>query len=249
MSTAKPRPRDKPTADRLRRSAPVAAPPACASLRCRHRRPSQRPASSAARLCPHCLSRLGSDLRALADAYRESDHALTPAAVRPRIRVSGTLPAKGIVLDEKTVALRARVTRTLASWARLVVDEARSSTPDRCEVPSLVRFLTLHVTWLARHPAAADFDSEISQLLESCRTVLGPGETRRTPLGACPEAGCDDVLAVVTHPGSGQATRQVACESGHELPPHEWLRFLGGGPHAPFSHSGSLPPAPEGVLS
>ncbi|MFD1659498.1 hypothetical protein ACFSL4_15120 [Streptomyces caeni] len=189
---------------------------------------------------------LRADLHKLLAAYRESDHALASTAPRPRVRVSGNRPAKGIVLDERIVALRAQIAETLASWARLVVDEARSPKPDRCEVACLVHFLSRHVDWLAAHPAAADFNDEISRLLESCNTVLGPGAVQRTPIGRCPEPGCSSTLEVVTRTDSGQPPRQIVCESGHALPPREWLRFMGRFPTT-MSQNGSLPLAAEGA--
>ncbi|MCT4356218.1 hypothetical protein M5362_24090 [Streptomyces sp. Je 1-79] len=226
-------PRRRPTTGPRSRSERTSAAPACGSSRCRRPSAAGRTGPApVARLCPSCVDVLRADLRRLVDAYRESDHALTPTAPRPRVRVSGTKPARGIVLDESTMALRTRMTETLASWAWLVVDEARSAKPHRCEVTALADFLCRHIEWLSAHPAAVDFDDEISQLLEYCDSVLGPGAVQRTPVGDCPQGDCSHTLEVVTAADSDRVPRQIVCRSGHVLPPQEWLRFMADAPLA-----------------
>nr|WSY51629.1 hypothetical protein OG999_16850 [Streptomyces sp. NBC_00886] len=177
----------------------------------------------------NCVDLLRTNLRRLLDAYRESDHALTPTAPRPSVRIGGTKRAKGIVLDQRAMDLRTRMTETLASWARLVIDEAGSPRPHQREVVSLVDFLHRHIEWLAAHQAAADFDEEVRQLLESCRTVLGPAPVQRTPIGVCPETDCHSTLHVIRQAdAAAQHPRHVACDAGHALPPQEWLHYMGG---------------------
>lgn len=177
---------------------------------------------------PACLR---ARLRRLLDAFRESDHALTPAAPRLRQRVSGGTRSHGIVLDERTLALRTRVVETLGAWARLVVEEAgspRLPRPRQTEAGALVRFLGGHLDWLARHPAAADFAEELTALLDACDALLGPAPSRGAPVGACPEAGCGGTLRMAARrAASGSGPQPVACESGHSLPPHRWLLLSG----------------------
>ncbi|MER7488634.1 hypothetical protein ABTY20_22555 [Streptomyces sp. NPDC126497] len=229
MSIDKPGHHTTPTAERFRRPLRTSPSRACVSSRCAPPRTAGRRASAAARLCANCVDRLRTDLRKLLDAYRESDHALTPTAPRPSVRVGGTKTAKGIILDQRAMDLRTRMTETLASWARLVVDEARTSRPRQREVVALVDFLSRHIEWLAAHPAAADFDEEVRQLLESCRTVLGPAPAQRTPIGVCPETDCHSTLHVIRQAdAAAQHPRHVACDAGHALPPQEWLRYMGG---------------------
>ncbi|GAA2955918.1 hypothetical protein GCM10020227_23760 [Streptomyces flavovirens] len=220
----------RPMAERFGRPPRTPASPTCASSRCTPPRPAaRRAASTVARLCADCVDLLRADLRRLLDAYRESDHALTPTAPRPGVRVSGTKTAKGIVLDQRAMDLRTRMTETLASWARLVVDEARTPRPRRCEVGPLIDFLCRHLEWLAAHPAAADFDEEVRHLLDSCRTLLGPAPAQRTPIGTCPEAGCRSTLHLVRQADTATTRpRHVTCEAGHALPPQEWLRHMSG---------------------
>ncbi|MFD4659814.1 hypothetical protein ACFWP2_29775 [Kitasatospora sp. NPDC058444] len=218
-----------PMAERFRRPSGTSPSRGCASSRCAPPPTAgPRTPSAAARLCADCVDLLRANLRRLLDAYRESDHALTPTTPRSGVRVGGTKTAKGIVLDQRAMDLRSRMTETLASWARLVVDETRSPGPRHHGVVSLVDFLRQNIEWLAAHPAAADFDEEVRQLLESCRTVLGPTLERRTPIGVCPEADCHSTLHVIRQADAAARHSSIACDSGHVLPPQEWLRYAGG---------------------
>lgn len=228
MSIDMPGHHTKATAERFRRPPRTSPSRACASSRCAPSRTAGPRASAAARLCANCVDVLRANLRRLLDAYRESDHALTPTAPRPGVRVGGTKTAKGIVLDQRAMDLRTRVAETLASWARLVVDETRSPRPRQHEVVNLVDFLRRHIEWLAAHPAAADFDEEVRQLLESCRTVLGPAPEQRTPIGICPETDCHSTLHVIRQADAVAQHPRVACDAGHALPPQKWLRSMGG---------------------
>lgn len=219
----------KPLDERFHRPSGTSPSRACASSRCALPRTADRRTSVAARLCANCVELLRTDLRRLLDAYRESDHALTPTAPRPSVRVGGTKGARGVVLDQRAMDLRTRMTETLASWARLVIDEAGSPRPRQREVVSLVDFLHRHIEWLAAHQAAADFVEEVRQLLESCRTVLGPAPLQRTPIGICPETDCHSTLHVIRQAdAAAQHPRHVACDAGHALPPQEWLHYMGG---------------------
>jgi hypothetical protein len=207
----------------------------CAARRCRRNRsaacppgPTGASEASGSRLCPPCVDRLRSDLRGLPDVYRDSDHALTPAPPRVGERVSGSRTV-GIVLDDRAVAARSRLTDVLASWARLVVDERRVHGPGEYEVAGLVRFLGRHLDWLAAHPAAADFDDEVAGLLESFNSVFEPGPVRHLALGDCPQPGCGGTLRGVL-PAVNHHDRRpdlVLCESGHTLPPRQWLGIAG----------------------
>jgi hypothetical protein len=226
MPIDKPGHHTRPTTERFRRPPRTSPSHTCASSRCAPP-PTAGPRASAAQLCTNCVDLLRTDLRRLLDAYRESDHALTPAPARPRLRVSGTNTAKGILLDQKTMDLRTRMTETLASWARLIVDETRSPRPRQREVVTLVDFLCTHIQWLATHPAAADFDEEVRQLLKSCSTVLGPAPAQHIPIGICPQRNCHSTLHITAHPDTpAQHRRHITCDAGHPLPPHQWLHYM-----------------------
>ncbi|MFC7310676.1 OvmZ protein [Streptomyces monticola] len=166
---------------------------------------------------------LKADLCALLEAYRESDHYLVSAPLGLRERVSGSR-ARGIVLDDRAMTVRAELAEVLASWARLVVDERQVPGPGGPGVVALVRFLGRHLDWLAAHPAAADLGEELARLLQSFDTLIGSGAMRRIPLGDCPRQDCTGTLyGVPATAGRDAAPGRVTCESGHLLPPQHWL--------------------------
>ena len=179
------------------------------------------------------LERLRANLKGLAEAYEESERAMGSAGpVLLRERVSGSRAAVGIVLDEKLMALRSEMTEVLASWAGLVVTECaapgRSRPRVEREVGSLVRFLDRHLEWLAAHLAAAEFEEEVALLLESSARMFGP-PVRRLPVGDYPRPGCASTLHAVLRKADDHESppSHVACESGHLLPPRQWLLIAG----------------------
>ncbi|MHC0432262.1 OvmZ protein [Streptomyces sp. O3] len=176
------------------------------------------------RICAVCVDRMGGELRTLLDLYEESDQALAPAPPVLRERVSGSRGSVGIVLDEQAMALRGRVAGVLALWARLVVDErGGGSRPKERGVDALVRFLRRQLPWLAGHPAGVDFDEELTELLTELGRLLGPGPTRGFPLGPCTRPGCAGTLRGVLSAGGDGVPSHVSCDSGHALPPRQWL--------------------------
>jgi len=191
----------------------------CAGSDCR-----RRPAPGA-RLCDHCVARLQAELRGLRDIYEESEYSLARAPMSLRQRVSGSRTV-GIVLDDRTVAVRSEMTTMLVSWARLVIDERGLTSDDLRDVRSLLCFLARHLDWLARHPAASDFADEVARLVESAGELGGPGPVRLIALGGCLRPGCAGTLhAVIPAPGAADrsAPHQVSCDAGHALPPRQWL--------------------------
>ncbi|MEU8713860.1 OvmZ protein [Streptomyces sp. NPDC048663] len=182
------------------------------------------------RICARCVDRIDGALRTLLDLYRESDQALVPGAPVLRERVSGSRASVGIVLDERALALRTRAAEVMTLWARMVVDERAGARPGSGErgVATLVRFLRRQLPWLAGHPAGADFDEELSELLGEFGGLLGPGPARRLELGPCTRSECAGTLYGVLAAGDGdRVPSQVSCDGGHSLPPRQWLLVAG----------------------
>ena len=178
------------------------------------------------RLCASCVSRLHRELGTLLEFYQESEQCLARTSSRLHERVSGSRSSTGIVLNDGTLALRSRVADVLAQWARLVVEE-RGGRLRRLREPrtdSLVRLLQEQLPWLAGHPAAADFDEEVADLLAAFGRLFNLGEVHRFPLGPCPQPGCDGSLHGVMSAGEGHAPGRVTCDTGHAVPPHQWMR-------------------------
>ncbi|MFD4510429.1 OvmZ protein [Streptomyces sp. NPDC058457] len=176
------------------------------------------------RICVRCLDRMDGGLRTLLDLYRESDQALVPGAPVLRERVSGSRATVGIVLDERALALRTRASEVMALWARLVVDERTGARPAGRGVDALVGFLRGQLPWFAGHPAGADLDEELTELLTDFRHLLGPGPVRRFGLGPCTRPECAGTLyGVLPADGGDRVPDQVTCDAGHALPPRQWL--------------------------
>ncbi|WP_240124619.1 OvmZ protein [Streptomyces sp. MUM 136J] len=177
------------------------------------------------RICAKCVARIDGELRTLLDLYEESDLALAPAPPQLRERVSGSRGAAGIVLDERAVALRSRLSEVLGLWARLVVDERDEAghRPVERGVGALVPFLRRQLPWLAGHPAGVDFDEELVELRSELGALFGPGPVRRFPLGACVEPDCAGNLHGVLPADGDRVPSHVSCDAGHALPPRRWL--------------------------
>ncbi|WP_217549262.1 OvmZ protein [Streptomyces sp. GbtcB6] len=182
------------------------------------------------RICARCVDRIDGGLRALVDLYRESEQELVPGGPVLRERVSGSRATVGIVLDERALTLRARAVEVMALWARLVVDERAGVRPGSAErgVAALVRFLRRQLPWLAGHPAGADFDEEVAELLGEFHGLLGPGPARRLELGPCTRPECAGTLFGVLPADDGdRVPSHVSCDGGHAVPPRQWLLVAG----------------------
>jgi hypothetical protein len=174
------------------------------------------------RLCQACLTLSRKILRALPLLYEDCVHAMNPQP-RGRIieKVSGTRPAHSV--NETAVEARTRIEAVLASWAGLVADE-RGLLARGDDVAHLTRFLTAHLDWLAAHPGAADFVTEIGELVAATLQVIDARPADRIELGPCIEPGCAGLLSA-RRPGhdAGDAP-EVGCDSGrHAWRPDQWL--------------------------
>lgn len=193
----------------------------CPTRSCPDDRVTGRPTSS---ICARCFQRLRSDLHALLELYGECGNALTRSPSGLRERVRGTRPV-GIDLDDDVMVMRTAIMEFFSSWTRLVMDERRTSRPARHEIPSLADFLIHHLRWLSTHPAIQDLDLELGDLLDSARRLVEPGAGSRVPVGRCPRAGCSGMLHAITSTASAPGSQpvHVRCDSGHVLPPQQWL--------------------------
>ncbi|MEU6148320.1 OvmZ protein [Streptomyces sp. NPDC047081] len=168
---------------------------------------------------------LRAKLRDIEEIYRESEDELATPSGWSLERVSGTRSV-GIRLDDKVISLRSEISDLLSSWAGLVMAERRSAAA-HCEgVSELLRFLHSQIQWLAAHPAGSDLDAELSTLLESSRSILGP-RVHRVSLGVCCHPGCGAPLHARLSSAGDAVSSQVACEIGHTVPPEQWLLLSG----------------------
>ncbi|MEU8027624.1 OvmZ protein [Streptomyces sp. NPDC049099] len=167
---------------------------------------------------------LWKDLRRLTELHELCGHLLTRTPGSLRERVSGT-KGIGTTLNEKVLALRSEMEEVLRSWALLVIHERRAPGPNGSDVRSLVGFLSRHADWIQEHPAAVDFAEEITALAKSAKMIAGPVPERRMAIGSCLQPRCSSTLYAILpdSDSAGTATGRVTCESGHALPPRQWL--------------------------
>jgi hypothetical protein len=173
------------------------------------------------RLCGACLTLSRKMLRALPLLYEDCVHAMDPAPRGPVIeKVSGTRSVHSV--NETAVEARTKIEAVLASWAGLVADE-RGLPARGAGVAHLTRFLAAQLDWLAAHPGAADFVTEIDDLVSGTLQVIDAGPADRFELGPCIESGCAGLL-VARRPGPGADVPEVGCDSGrHAWRPDQWL--------------------------
>jgi hypothetical protein len=128
-----------------------------------------------------------------------------------------------MVLNEAAVDVRSTIVVILASWAALVVDERGVVGPGQRDIRWMVSFLLQHVDWLAAHPAALDFVSEIVELGQVAREVIHPNPVLRLELGPCAQSGCGQMVRAVVRADDEVSPPLVGCDGGHVSSPRQWL--------------------------
>jgi hypothetical protein len=173
------------------------------------------------RLCQACLVRARTALRAIPPLYEDCAQAMSQAPrAHVRERVSGSRTAHTV--NEAAVETRVRIQAVLASWAGVVVDERRL-TARGDDVGRLAGFLADHLDWLAGHPGADDFVTEIDELVAAALRVIDTRPARGIELGSCVEPDCDGRL-VARAPVRGAGAPHVGCDTGrHAWRPDQWL--------------------------
>jgi hypothetical protein len=194
----------------------------CEGPRCRDKQSRIRRVNSGTRLCASCHAQLASHLAVLPDLYRRCEGILVNTRGRDLERVHGGLPG-GISLNDAAVAVRTEMMTVLASWAGLVVDERQVSRPQRRDIHALTDFLAVQLGWLALHPAAGELAAEIGALVRSAEDTISPDTAVRVELGPCNRSGCSGVVSVVVGGDDEPTPTMMSCDSGHALPPQQWL--------------------------
>ncbi|WP_406149314.1 hypothetical protein [Streptomyces sp. NBC_01012] len=199
----------------------------CTSSRCRRASRTDtlrsRRAAPGALLCGSCRRALAADLAALPALHHDSEQQLVlPARQRSLVRATGHRPVAPPVDDTALEARHDAVVR-LASWARLVLDEADSAeAPPERTVPGLAAFLGRHADFLAAHPAAGPAADEIGRVAAALRRVVAPPRPELVPLGRCVEPDCDAEVSLPAR-GGDLVLRGPMCTAGHVLTPRQWL--------------------------
>jgi hypothetical protein len=175
-------------------------------------------------LCSCCVDTLAGHLARLPALYQRSEASLHRRTKREVERVRGGAFG-GITLDEAVVSSRATMVSVLTAWCVLVVQERPVSVAPRRLVVELAGFLTVHLDWLAAHPAAGDAAAEIQELAEQAQAAIQPNRLTELKLGPCVRPGCVSSVRITVGARDGVSPDRVSCDSGHVLRPHEWLLF------------------------
>ena len=139
-------------------------------------------------ICRHHQTRLREDLTAAALVLDDLHQLLvTPAPIDGNdIRAAKTdapAPCRLDILDLTDPRSDTPAVHVLASWCLLVAEERHLATLPRTP-PHQARWLTLHLDWLARHPAANDAATELHDVWRWLRTAAGLAPP--PPLFTCP---------------------------------------------------------------
>jgi hypothetical protein len=173
------------------------------------------------RLCSCCVDTLANHLSQLPELYRRSGAILHHRPQREVVCRRGRTFG-GLALDDAVVSFRAAVMSVLASWCGLVVQERPVSVAPRRRVAELAGFLTVHLDWLAAHPAAGDAAAEIQELAEKAEIAVNPNPLTKLVVGLCDRPGCASSVHAIVGVRDWIPDR-VCCDSGHVWRPHEWL--------------------------
>ncbi len=172
--------------------------------------------------CGACRDRLARQLADLPTLYKGSERVLEHRRHHTSERVSGWRPAC-VCLDDSVVEVRSAMVEVLVSWCLMIMGERGVAGPGQRTVECLAAYLHAHLNWLVAHTAAADFASEIDELVNRARDVVGPARKPDIELGPCAAPDCGAVVRAIIGHGGESAAYQVICEAGHVWQPGQWL--------------------------
>ncbi|MFF6992657.1 hypothetical protein [Streptomyces sp. NPDC010273] len=197
------------------------------SQSCPRSHPEESVAAAGSVLCAPCVRRAAHHLRALPGLHQECLHQASPTGRRTNpTKVSGS--RRRDHLDISVLDARHNILTILESWSSLVAEKRGTSTPPRT-VPSLARFLTRHLEWLAAQPPADDFADEIERLVGELRQTIDPEPPAlHTLIRGCVVDGCAGTISALPQRSSGSGSgsgsgSSIRCSSGHAWDVGEWL--------------------------
>lgn len=180
--------------------------------------------ASSSRLCGSCVRDARRAVGELSALYRACEPTPAAAGWNPYGKISSSRRVD-LPLNETAMAVRADILTLLASWAGLVAMERGLGPEQRParNVDALCAFLGHQVTWLAAHPAAADFVEETARLAQRARSCATRDGQARIEIGRCVVSGCDAPVHALTNADAAATGTSVSCAAGHRWPPSHWI--------------------------
>lgn len=111
-------------------------------------------------LCVGCRDEMVATLSQLPRLYQDCEKRL-----RRRYReAAGDATPSAMGLTEAVRLVRRQLRETLARWCAMAAEERGQHGPDPRKVHAMVVFLRKNANWLARHPVAGDWATEIVEM-------------------------------------------------------------------------------------
>ncbi len=169
------------------------------------------------RVCKACAIRTSQRLEILPAAFSACEALLSRASSKSVLRSAHASYGCGMPLNLSAADTRGAILSTLASWAKMVIDERGLTWTPARGVRDLVNFLSTHFDWLISHSAAFEFASEIEDLVRQAHGAVAdishPEPRKRT----CAEPDCGQDLVVGIHDENSIKAIGVRCRAGHVM--------------------------------
>lgn len=172
--------------------------------------------------CSHCYHRMQEQVTSLPTLYDTLAQVMLPSPRWPFGRKRGSRGTSGIPIDEDAVSCRSEILVFLRSWSALIADECSVRKPIGHDCDTLAPFLSDHLGWLLRHPAASEFEEQLYALVVRSRQIADSAP-RRFEIGSCVWPGCDGRLFPVTSVSNGKP--EIHCGAGHAWQADQWLQL------------------------
>lgn len=139
----------------------------------------------------------------------------------------------GIRLDHRVAQHRTDLHNTLATWARVAVEE-RGMTPPPDTMPAIAAFIVAQLDWFLAHAGTRQFVNDMLDNRDTARRLLDPNKVRSFDVAPCPEPDCDGTLVARIRPLDSLLPHDVTCDVSpldddgapvHYWPADRWLRL------------------------
>ena len=137
----------------------------------------------------------------------------------------------GIDINHRVATHRTDMRNSLATWARIAVEERHMTTPADT-LPAIAAFIVAQIDWYLAHPGTRTFVNDMLDNADTAHRLLDPNPTRSFEVGPCPEPGCDGRLWARLRAKDALLPTDVTCDTSpetedgtllHYWPADKWL--------------------------